>query len=70
MPAVRAHAGAIGALVLLWFIGTAIVSVWYVFSDPFFDYRLLLVGALLPDLIDVPPASPTASPLRSGYSRR
>ena len=39
---------------LLWFLGTAIVSVWYVFSDPFFDYRLLLVGALLPDLIDVP----------------
>lgn len=39
---------------LLWFLGTAIVSVWYVFSDPFFDYRLLLVGSVLPDLIDVP----------------
>ena len=39
---------------LLWFLGTALVSVWYVFSDPFFDYRLLLLGALLPDLIDVP----------------
>lgn len=37
-----------------WFLGTALVSVWYVFSDPGFDYRLLLVGALLPDLVDVP----------------
>jgi hypothetical protein len=39
---------------LLWFLGTALVSVWYVFTDPRFDYRLLLVGALLPDLVDVP----------------
>ncbi len=39
---------------LLWFLGTALVSVWYVFTDPRFDYRLLLFGALLPDLIDVP----------------
>lgn len=38
----------------LWFLATALVSVWYVFSDPRFDYRLLFVGALLPDLIDVP----------------
>lgn len=37
---------------LLWFVGTAIVSVWYVFRDPRFDYRLLCVGALAPDLID------------------
>ncbi len=39
---------------LLWFLGTALLSVWYVFSDPGFDYRLLLLGSLLPDLIDVP----------------
>jgi hypothetical protein len=39
---------------LLWFLGTALVSVWYVFTDPRFDYRLLLVGALAPDLVDVP----------------
>lgn len=39
---------------LLWFLGTSLVTVWYVFTDPRFDYRLLLVGALLPDLIDVP----------------
>jgi len=38
----------------LWFLATALVSVWYVFSDPRFDYRLLFVGALLPDLIDLP----------------
>ena len=38
----------------LWFIGTAVVSVWYVFRDPRFDYRLLAVGAVLPDAIDLP----------------
>jgi len=38
----------------LWFIGTAVATVWYVFRDPRFDYRLLAVGALLPDIIDVP----------------
>jgi hypothetical protein len=39
---------------LLWFLGTAVVTVWFVFRDPRFDYRLLLVGALLPDIVDVP----------------
>jgi membrane-bound metal-dependent hydrolase YbcI (DUF457 family) len=39
---------------LLWFLGTAQVAVWYVFTDPRFDYRLLLVGAILPDAVDVP----------------
>jgi hypothetical protein len=38
----------------LWFIGTAVISVWYVFRDPRFDYRLLAVGAILPDVIDLP----------------
>ena len=38
----------------LWFIGTAVITVWYVFRDPRFDYRLLAVGAVLPDLIDLP----------------
>jgi hypothetical protein len=38
---------------LLWFWGTSIASVWFVFRDPRFDYRLLCVGAILPDLIDV-----------------
>ena len=31
-----------------WFVGTAIVAVWYVFRDPRFDYRLLVVGSVLP----------------------
>ena len=32
----------------LWFVGTAIATVWYVFRDPRFDYRLLVVGSVLP----------------------
>lgn len=36
----------------LWFVGTAIVTVRVVFRDPAFDYRLLIVGSLLP-LADV-----------------
>lgn len=39
---------------LFWFWGTAVLTVWFVFRDPAFDYRLLLVGAILPDVIDVP----------------
>lgn len=35
-----------------WFIGTAVVSVWFVFRDPSFDYRLLVVGAVLPAAVD------------------
>lgn len=35
-----------------WFLGTAVVTVWFVFRDPAFDYRLLLVGAVLPAPID------------------
>ena len=31
-----------------WFIGTAIITVRYVFRDPGFDYRLLIVGSVLP----------------------
>lgn len=33
-----------------WFIGTAIISVAFVFRDPSFDYRLLIVGSVLPTL--------------------
>ena len=35
-----------------WFIGTAVLSVWFVFRDPAFDHRTLVIGALLPDAID------------------
>lgn len=38
---------------LLWFVGTAWVAVWFVFRDERFDYRLLAVGALLPDAVDI-----------------
>lgn len=36
----------------LWFIGTAVVTIWFVFGDPRFDYRLLIVGSVLPSVID------------------
>ncbi|MCU1485534.1 MAG: hypothetical protein JWN67_2280 [Actinomycetia bacterium] len=38
---------------LLWFAGMAFVCVWAVFKDPAIDHRLVVVGALLPDGIDV-----------------
>ena len=37
---------------LFWFIGTATLAVWYVFRDSRFDHRLLIVGVLLPDVVD------------------
>lgn len=40
--------------VLLWFVGTAVVSVWFVFRDDRFDHRWLVAGVLLPDLVDAP----------------
>ncbi|MGI9052814.1 MAG: hypothetical protein ACR2HQ_09225 [Ilumatobacteraceae bacterium] len=33
---------------VLWFVGAAIAIVRFVFQDPRFDYRLLIVGAVLP----------------------
>ncbi len=38
--------------VVLWFAGTAVVAIWLVLRDPSFDYRFLIVGALLADLVD------------------
>lgn len=35
-----------------WFAATAVLAVWYVFRDPGFDYRLLVVGAILPAIVD------------------
>jgi hypothetical protein len=40
--------------VFFWFLGTVVVAVWFVFRDEAFDYRLLLVGAVLPALVDAP----------------
>lgn len=39
---------------LLWPAGVALVAVWNVFRDPAIDYRLVVAGALLPDLVDAP----------------
>lgn len=36
----------------LWFLGTAAIAVWFVFRDDRFDYRVLALGALVPDIID------------------
>jgi hypothetical protein len=36
-----------------WFIGTAWLAVWYVFRDPRFDARLLALGAVAPDVVDL-----------------
>src|SRR5918995_517030 len=38
---------------LLWFVGASVVTVWFVFRDPRFDYRLLVVGAVAPQFVDV-----------------
>lgn len=38
---------------LVWFAATAVATVWAVFKDPRFDYRPLILGALLPDAVDV-----------------
>jgi hypothetical protein len=40
--------------VFLWFAGAAVVVVWVVFHDPAIDHRVLIAGALLPDVIDGP----------------
>jgi hypothetical protein len=40
--------------VFFWFLGTGLLAVFFVFTDPRFDYRLLLMGVLLPDVIDIP----------------
>jgi LexA-binding, inner membrane-associated putative hydrolase len=40
--------------VFLWFIGMAFLASWLVFRDPALDHRLIVVGALLPDVIDAP----------------
>lgn len=49
MPELCAVVGA----VILWFVAAAILAVRFVFRDPRFDYRLLVVGVLLPDVVDV-----------------
>lgn len=38
---------------VLWFVGTSVLAVLFVFRDNQFDYRYLAVGALLPDAVDI-----------------
>ena len=38
---------------VLWFAGLAFVAVVFVFRDAAMDYRLVMVGALLPDAVDI-----------------
>jgi hypothetical protein len=35
-----------------WFAGLSVLLVWQVFHDPRIDYRLVVLGALLPDVVD------------------
>ena len=37
---------------LLWFAGGALIAVWQVFKDPAIDYRLVIAGAVAPDVVD------------------
>jgi membrane-bound metal-dependent hydrolase YbcI (DUF457 family) len=39
---------------LFWFAAFAVLGAWAVLRDARFDYRLIALGALLPDLIDAP----------------
>ena len=46
-----------GPGVFLWFAGGAFVAVWLVFRSPAIDYRLVILGALLP-LVELPIGEP------------
>ena len=37
-----------------WFCGMSVLTVWLVFKDPAIDLRMVILGAVLPDLIDLP----------------
>ena len=49
-----ASASSCATEVVFWPAGVALGLVWLVFRDPAFDYRLVVVGALLPDGLDAP----------------
>ena len=38
---------------LLWFAGGSFLAVWLVFRDPAIDNRLVMAGAVLPDVVDL-----------------
>ncbi len=39
---------------ILWPAGMALVATWLVFRDPAIDHRVVVLGAVLPDVIDAP----------------
>ena len=39
---------------VLWPAGMALVAVWLVFRDPAIDHRVVMLGAVLPDVVDAP----------------
>ena len=41
------------SLMLLWFAATSVLTIHFVFGDPRFDHRWLIVGAVAPVLADV-----------------
>ncbi len=43
---------------LFWFAGSSFLAVWLVFRDPSFDHRLVMLGALAPDVVDAPWGAP------------
>jgi membrane-bound metal-dependent hydrolase YbcI (DUF457 family) len=43
--------------VFLWFVGGAVLGVWLVFQSPAVDYRLVVLGVLLP-LVELPIGEP------------
>lgn len=45
------------AEMFLWFTGMSVVAVWAVFRSPAIDYRLVIVGALIP-LVELPFGEP------------
>ena len=36
------------SLMLFWFVATSVLTIHYVFTDPQFDYRMLIVGSVIP----------------------
>jgi hypothetical protein len=38
--------------VFLWFVSFSVLGVYFVFRDPAIDYRLIALGAILPDVVD------------------
>ncbi|HCB34091.1 MAG TPA: hypothetical protein DEP69_02665 [Acidimicrobiaceae bacterium] len=38
---------------LIWFVATALAAMWFTFRDPAIDHRMIVLGALAPDAVDL-----------------